>query len=117
MSTRYYIPLRLDTLAKYTLKAIITKNHPNKRSSWRNLNEYEFIKKIGEKEHWWNISIKTATKIPHNKHDLVIWDKANKLCSVVESSCPAYINIMQKANGKINVYGLLICNLQIMYPQ
>ena len=115
MSTRYYLPLRHDALAKYILKAIITKNHPNDR--YRDLNEYEFVKKIGDKEYWWNISIKTATKIPHNKHDLVIWDKANKLCSVVESSCPAYINIMQKANGKINVYGLLICNLQIMYPQ
>ena len=24
---------------------------------------------------------------------------------------------MQKVNYKINVYGLLVCNLQIMYPQ
>ena len=75
-----------------------------------------FIKKIGDKEYWWNISIKTATKTPHIKPDLVIWDKANKLCSIVEFSCPTDINIMQKVNNKINVYGLLICNLQIMYP-
>ena len=65
----------------------------------------------------WNISIKTATKISHNKPDLGIWDKANKMCSIVEFSCPADINIMQKANNKISVYGLLICNFQIMYPQ
>ena len=63
------------------------------------------------------ISIKRATKVPHNKPDLVIWDKANKLCSIVEFSCPADINITQKVNDKINVYGLLIRNLQIMYPQ
>ena len=31
MSTRYYLPLRHDALAKYILKAIITKNHPNER--------------------------------------------------------------------------------------
>ena len=24
---------------------------------------------------------------------------------------------MEKINNKINIYGLLICNLQIMYPQ
>ena len=60
---------------------------------------------------------KTATKIPHKKPDLVIWDKENKMCSIVEFSCPADINITQKVNDKINVYGLLIRNLQIMYPQ
>ena len=31
MSTRYYLPLCHDALAKYILKAIITKNHPNER--------------------------------------------------------------------------------------
>ena len=97
------------------MKAIITKNHPNERYS--DLNEYEFIKKIGDKEYWWNISIKIATKIPHKKPDLVIWDKENKMCSIVEFSCPADINITQKVNDKINVYGLLIRNLQIMYPK
>ena len=39
------------------------------------------------------------------------------MCSIVEFSCPADINITQKVNDKINVYGLLIRNLQIMYPQ
>ena len=69
MSTQYYLPLRHDALAKYILKAII-KNHPNER--YCDLNEYEFVKKTGDKEYWWNILIKTATKIPHNKPDLVI---------------------------------------------
>ena len=70
MSTRYYLPLRHDALAKYILKAFITMNHPHER--YRDLNEYEFVKKIGDKEKWWNISITTATKISHNKPDLVI---------------------------------------------
>ena len=73
----------------------------------------EFIR---NQKYWWDISIKT-TKILHNKPDLVIWDKANKLCSIVEFSCPADVNIMLKVNEKINIYGLLIHNLQIMYPQ
>ena len=108
-------PTTNDALAKYILKAIITKNHRNER--YRDLNEYEFVKKIGDEEYWWNISIKTATKIPHNKPDLVIWDKENKICSIVEFSCPADINTTQKVNDQINVYGLLIRNLQIMYPK
>ena len=115
MSARYYLPLCHDALAKYIMKAIITKIHPNER--YRDLNEYEFVKKIEDKEYWSNIWIKTATKIPHNRPDLVIWNKANKLSSTVEFSCPADINITQKVNDKINFYGLLMRNLQIMYPQ
>ena len=114
MSTRYYCPLRHGALTKYILKSII-KNHPNER--YCDLNKYEFVKKIGDKEYCWNILIKTVTKIPHNKPDLVIWDKANKLYSIVELSCPADINITQKDDDNINVYGLLIRNLRIMYPQ
>ena len=57
-----------------------------------------------------------ASKIPQNKPDLVIWSKANELCSIVKFSCPADTKIMQKVN-KICVYGLLIHNLQTMYPQ
>ena len=115
MSTWYYLPLCHDALAKYILEVIITKNHPNER--YCDLNEYGFVKKIGDKEYWWNISIKTATKIPHNRPDLVIWGKANKLCSIAEFRCPADINIKQKVNYKINVYGVSIHNLQIMHPQ
>ena len=44
-------------------------------------------------------------------------EQAKTLCSIVEFSCPADINITQKVNDNINVYGLLISNLQIMYPQ
>ena len=80
MSTRHYLPLRHDALAKYILKVIITKNHPNERYS--DLTEYEFVKKIGDNEYRRNILIKTATKIPHNELDQVIWEKANKLRSI-----------------------------------
>ena len=37
MSARYYFSLRHDALAKYILKAIIAKIHPNER--YRDLNE------------------------------------------------------------------------------
>ena len=49
MLTRCYFPLQHDALAEYILKAIIT-NHSNER--YRDLNEYEFVKKIGDKEYW-----------------------------------------------------------------
>ena len=76
----------------------------------------EYIYKEHPREYWWNISIKTATKIPHNKPDLVIWNKETKLCSIIEFSCPLDTNIGRKVNEKLETYGCLVQNLQILYP-
>ena len=96
MSTRYYLPLRHDNLAKCILKAIITKNHPNERN--RDFNEYEFVKKL---------------EIRNTGGTF----QSNELCTIVEFSCPADINITQKVSYKINVYGLLKRSFQTMHPQ
>ena len=56
----------------------------------------------------WNLSIKTATKLNHNKPDIVAWTR--------QISCPADVNKTKKVEEKLNNYGPLIHNLQIMYP-
>ena len=89
---------------------------PEKLRIWTLFSQCEFVKKIGDKEHWSNIPIKTATKIPHNKPNLVIWDKANKLWSAVEFGCLADIKITQNVNDKISVYGLLIRHIISVRP-
>ena len=38
-----------------------------------------------------------------------------KICKIIEISCPADINITKKIEEKLNNYGPLICNLQIIY--
>ena len=38
-----------------------------------------------------------------------------KICKIIEMSCPADINITKKIEEKLNNYGPLICNLQIIY--
>ena len=47
-------------------------------------------------EFWWNLSIKTATKLKHNKPDLTAWDRAGKICKIIEMSFPADVNITKK---------------------
>ena len=61
ISARYYLTLPHDALAKYVLKAIIIKNHPDMK--YRETAEYEHVRKHDDMEYWWNISIKTATKV------------------------------------------------------
>ena len=115
MSARYYSPLRHDVIASTALKMIIKKNHPERNAKL--LNKPEYVIKIDNHEYWWNMSIKTATKIPHNKPDLLVWDTDQKICQIIELSCPSDVNLIGKTRNKINAYVPLIQNLQISYPQ
>ena len=54
-------------------------------------------------------------KIPHKKPDLIIWDHNEKICQVIEFSCPNDINVLRKVEEKVAAYGPLIRNLQIIY--
>ena len=107
-----HLPLRHDVIAKIVYNALVKEN-PSYRKY--DLQSPEYIHKQGNLEYWWNISIKTATKILQNKPDLLLWDRDEKICQVIEFSCPADINVSRKVEEKVAAYGPLIINLQIMY--
>ena len=124
-SARYYFPLRHDEVVKTVLNSYLKNFCPDKQITLSSFcpdkqitlsSDPEFIYREHPREYWWNISIKSATKIPHNKTDLVIWNKESKLCSIIEFSCPLDTNIGRKVNGKLETYGPLVRNLQILYP-
>ena len=50
-----------------------------------------------------NILIKTASKVPHNNPDLIIWNCETKVCTIVEFSCPLDINTTKKVSEKFEV--------------
>ena len=77
MSSGYYLPLCRDAVAKYLFRVHIKKN--NLGATFEDNREYEFVYKVNKYEYWWNISIKTTTKLPHNKPDVVIWNDNGKL--------------------------------------
>ena len=115
MSARYYLPLRHDVVGKMVLDSLIKKNNPEiqiKRSYGD-----EFILCEGDFEYWWNVSIKTSVKTQHNKPDLVLWNKKLNTCDVIEFSCPADVNVANKVGEKENIYGPLLRNLQLLYPE
>ena len=115
MSSRFYLPLRHDEVAKTFLYSHIKKYNPNKKITLSNESEYIYTEK--PREYWWNVSIKTATKVPHNKPDLVIWNYETKVCTIVEFSCPLDINTTKKVSEKLEVYAPLVRNLQILHPR
>ena len=115
MSARYYLPLRHYKVAKTLLNSHLKKFYPSNKITLSSQPIY--IYKENSREYWWNVSVKTATKVPHNKPDLMIWDQKAKICSIIEFSCPLDININKKINKKLENYGPLARNLHIMYPE
>ena len=52
-----------------------------------------------------------------NRPDLVISNRETKLCQIIEFSCPLHTNIGRKINEKLETYGPLVRNLQILNPK
>ena len=113
MSSRFYLPFRHDIVAKELYKRHI-KKFTNTVIDTNKL-PHETIHKFGDFEYWWNVPILTATKLRNNKPDIVIWNIKEKICYVLEISCPTDTNIERKTGEKIDIYGPLIRNLQMMY--
>ena len=113
MSSRFYLPLRSDEVAKTFLYSHIKKCNPNLITL---SNESEYIYTEKPREYWWNVSIKTAPKVPQNKPDLIIWNYETKVCKIVQCSCPLDINTPKKVSEKAKVYAPLVRNLQILHP-
>ena len=91
LSARYYLPLRHDRMGKILYISHIQKHFPETKV--KHLQEPEYIRRVKHMEYWWNITIKTATKIPHNKPDLIIGNHKKVVCTAVDSSCPLHSNI------------------------
>ena len=95
-SSRYYLPLQHNVIAKCIYNKLLINDGQNRKL----LQELDQIYNTNDKEYWWDTPITTATKVKHNKLDLVIWNKTEKICTVIEFSCPADINISKKIAEK-----------------
>ena len=114
MTPRYHLPLRHDEIAKTVLNSHLIKFFPLKEIKFSS--EPEYFYENDHQEYWWNVSVKATTKVAHNKPDLIIWNREIKICSIIEFGCTLDINIKRKVNKKLENYGQLVRNLQIMYP-
>ena len=115
MSARYYLPMRHDVIARAVFEELIKVDNPEVKIRFES--DVEYIHTEGEKEYWWNIPIKTSTKVKHNRPDMIIWNHREKESIIIEYSCPADVNVSKKVLEKENIYGPLIRNMQLLYPK
>ena len=126
--------MRYDEVAKTFLYSHVKKYSSDKKVTLSNESEYIYIYIYlyiyisiyiyiyiyiyteKPREYWWNVSTRTATKVPQNKSDLTIWNCETKVSTIVEFSCPLDISTTKKVSKKFEVYAPLVRNLQIMYP-
>ena len=81
MSSRYYLPLRHDFIAKFVYEKSAKKANPDCNLVY---NENQFIKKEAQIKFWWNVSIITAAKVKFNKTDSLICGRNKKTCKLVQ---------------------------------
>ena len=106
LSSSYHLPLQLNVIAKSVCNKLLINDGQNRKL----LPELDQIYNTNEKQHWWDIAIRSATKIKHNKPDLDIWNKTEKICTIIAFSCRANINISKKIAEKTDSYGPLIAH-------
>ena len=82
LSSRYYLPLRHNVIAKCVYNRLLINDGQNRKL----LQEPDQIYNTNDKEYWWDTTITTATKVKHNKPDLVIWNKTEKICTIIKLS-------------------------------
>ena len=72
------------------------------------------IRKI---ELWWDTVVKTTPKVKHNKSDIVMWNKEDRQCFVIDVCVPLDENV--KANEKIKRDRCmpLLVGLKRLYPE
>ena len=94
MIVKYYLPIRLDVVAKTVLKALILKTDPTDK--FKHQQDPEYVYKVKDCDFWWNLSIIIVTKLKHNKPNIVLWDRPEKNCKIIEVCRSADVHITKK---------------------
>eukprot|EP00106_Octopus_bimaculoides_P020898 XP_014788340.1 PREDICTED: uncharacterized protein LOC106882245 [Octopus bimaculoides] len=81
----------------------------------RTRNMVEAIVTHNKKEYCWNIPVKILIKCKHDRPDIMICHREEKLCTIVEIIWPTDVNIKLKISEKEDTYTELLRNLQLLY--
>ena len=78
--------------------------------------EPQTVTRIKNTEIWWDKKVMTQKKIKHDRPDIIIWDKENKHCKIVDVSVLLNTNVKLREQMKRDYYIDLIDQLQRIYP-
>ena len=74
------------------------------------------VTRTGPLEIWWDREIQTASKVPHNRPDLVVWNAKEKKCQIMDVCIPLDINVGLRHITKRDNYTPLVDQMHRLYP-
>ena len=111
LSTNLYISARHDNVGQIIVEEVLkqeNKDHQQRRRP-------ESVIETPTKEIWWNIPVTTTNKVEYNRPDVLVWEKQNKICHVVEISIPLDFNTSNRQIVKRDKYMPLVSEMQRIY--
>ena len=110
LSTSLYLPVRHNEVAKELYNAIVKKYHDIDYIS-----KPEQIFSTTEIEIWWDNKIRVSSTVEHNQPDIVLWDKNEKKCLIIDMCSTRCQCTKRGKNKKRSIFGIS-WPLQRIYP-
>ena len=63
----------------------------------------------------WDLTIQTDKRLPHNRPDIFVIDKAKKECHIIDVACPGDSRIVLKEEEKIDKYRDLAIEIEAIW--
>ena len=111
MSSNLYLTTRHDNIAREVVREIANVDKPKKQRG-----PFPAVSHTSTQEIWWNHPVTTVNKVKYNRPDIIIWDKKEKQCSVIDICAPLDFNVNNRQVTKIDKFMLLVSELQQLHP-
>ena len=115
LSSNLYLHARHNPVAKDLYDELVHQLRQNENRS-ESKREPQTVTRIKNTEIWWDKKVMTQKKIKHDRPDIIMWDKENKHCKIVDVSIPLDTNVKLRERMKRDYYIELIDQLQRIYP-
>ena len=111
LSSSLYISARHDNIAQMRMHGIAKIKQPKKQRG-----SFSAVSNTTTQEIWWDHRVSTVHKVKHNCPDVIIWDKEQKKCTVIDICAPIDFNVNNRHFIKIDKYMPLVSELQQLHP-
>ena len=111
LSISMYLPWRHNKVANVIYQTI----HPKADSRTR-----QPIMEVYAEEDtdiWWDMKIKTLTRLEHDRPDIVLWRRKELKCYIIDICVCLDVNIDKNIEQKLNSYLPLAAELKRLYPE
>ena len=116
-SSNHYLHSRHNPVAKKRYDELISQITEVEQDQKYSREMPQSVVKIKHLEIWWDRGVTSLTKIPHNRPDLIIWDRNTNECKIIDICMPLDTNLELQDTTKRNNYVELVNQLQRIYPR